>query len=161
VEGAAEDIAAGGYAVQQTEAYQQKQRELIHEKAVRSHVIITTAQIPGRQAPLLVEQRTVEAMLPGSVIVDLAAASGGNCAVTENGKTIRYGGITIVGDSNLPAGMAHHASKLFSNNLFNFFQYVFKNGLDNIDFTNEIPASTHVPPVPLPEKEAAKPASNA
>lgn len=157
VEGAVEDAAAGGYAVEQSEAYKQKQRELIHDKAIRAHVIITTAQIPGRKAPLLVEQRTVEAMLPGSVIVDLAASSGGNCAVTENGKTIRYGGVTIVGDSNLPAGMAQHASKLFSNNLFNFFQYVFKEGLEKIDFTNEIPAATSVPPVPLPEK--APPAS--
>lgn len=160
VEGAAEDQAAGGYAIQQTKEYQDKQKELIHQKAAKAHVIITTAQIPGRKAPLLVERRTVEAMQPGSVIVDLAAISGGNCEVTENDKVIQYHGVTVVGDSNLPAQMAQHASKLFSNNLFNFFQYVFKDGLDHIDFGNEVPASTCLSPFTAPVTEEAKPASD-
>ena len=153
VEGAAEDAAAGGYAVEQSEEYKQKQRELVHEKALRAQVVITTAQIPGRKAPLLITRQTVEAMLPGSVIVDLAASTGGNCEVTENDKIIRYGGVTIVGKSNLPAEMAQHASKLFSNNLFSFFQYVFKDGLDKIDFSNQIPAETCISPFSVPQKE--------
>ncbi|MEZ4828364.1 MAG: Re/Si-specific NAD(P)(+) transhydrogenase subunit alpha [Bacteroidia bacterium] len=144
VEGARDDKSAGGYAVEQTEEYQKKQKELIHERASRSHVIISTANIPGRKAPLLIEQRTVDAMMPGSVIVDLAAASGGNCAVTENGKIIQYNGITVVGKSDLPSEMPRDASKLYSNNLFNFFKYVFKDGIEGLDFSNEIVASTYL-----------------
>ena len=92
VEGAKDDKAAGGYAVEQTEEFKQKQRQLIHDHAVKANVIITTAQIPGRKAPLLVTRETVEGMLPGSVIIDLAASTGGNCEVTENGKTIERNG---------------------------------------------------------------------
>ncbi|MDX2249036.1 MAG: Re/Si-specific NAD(P)(+) transhydrogenase subunit alpha [Bacteroidia bacterium] len=144
VEGAREDKAAGGYAVEQSEEYLRKQKELIHERAARSHVVITTANIPGRKAPLLIEQRTVEAMLPGSVIIDLAAASGGNCAVTQNGEIINFKGITVVGKSDLPSSMPRDASKLYSNNLFNFFKYVFKNGIEGLDFSNEIVAATYL-----------------
>ncbi|RMG21906.1 MAG: Re/Si-specific NAD(P)(+) transhydrogenase subunit alpha [Bacteroidetes bacterium] len=138
VEGAAEDQAAGGYAIEQSEDYQKRQRELIHQRGSQSDIIITTAQIPGRKAPLLVEARTVEAMRPGSVVVDLAAVSGGNCALTQNDKTIVHNGVSIVGDSNLPAKMPAHASKLFGNNLLNFILYVFQDGKDNLDMENEI-----------------------
>lgn len=144
VEGAREDKTAGGYAVEQTEEYLRKQKELIHERAARAHVIISTANIPGRKAPLLIEQRTVEAMQPGSVIIDLAAASGGNCAVTENGKIINFHGVTVVGKSDLPSGMPRDASKLYSNNLFNFFKYVFKDGIEGLDFSNDIVSSTYL-----------------
>ncbi|MEO0469160.1 MAG: NAD(P) transhydrogenase subunit alpha [Bacteroidota bacterium] len=140
VEGAQDDADAGGYAVQQSEEYLQKQRELIHEKASKAHVIITTANIPGRKSPILVENRTVEAMQPGSVIVDLAAANGGNCELTENGKVVQKFGITIVGDSNLPASMPADASKLYSNNVFNFVKYVFKE--EGVDDENEIVQGT-------------------
>ncbi len=142
VEGAREDAASGGYAVSQTEDYQRKQKELIHERATKADVIITTANIPGRKAPLLIEERTVAAMKPGSVIIDLAAVTGGNCAVTENDQIINYKGVTVIGESNLPSQMPLHASKLFSNNVWNYFQYVFKNGIEEVDYHNDIVTST-------------------
>lgn len=142
VDGATEDKGAGGYAVEQTEEYKKRQRELIHERASKADVIITTAQIPGRKAPLLIEQRTVEAMKPGSVIVDMAAVSGGNCAVTQNDKTISYNGVTVIGDSNIPAHMPAHASKLYGNNVMNFLLYVFKDGAKAVDMDNEIVAGS-------------------
>ncbi len=148
VEGATEDKGAGGYAVEQSEEYQRRQKELIHERAARADVIITTANIPGRQAPLLIEQRTVEAMRPGSIIVDLAAATGGNCAVTENDKTIVFDGVKVIGNSNLPAEMPRDASLLYSNNMLNFVKYVFENGPDNLDYSKEIVSKTFLGKLP-------------
>ncbi|GAB4407849.1 MAG: Re/Si-specific NAD(P)(+) transhydrogenase subunit alpha [Bacteroidia bacterium] len=143
VEGAREEQSAGGYAVQQTEDYQRRQRALIHERASRADVIITTASIPGRQAPLLIEQATVEAMRPGSVIVDLAASSGGNCALTQNKQIIQHQGVTIIGDSNLPGGMARDASILFGNNVLSFLKYVFPGGKPEVDYSTEIAKGTY------------------
>ncbi|MEO1417259.1 MAG: NAD(P) transhydrogenase subunit alpha [Bacteroidota bacterium] len=143
VEGATEDKGAGGYAVQQTEEYQRRQKELIHERASRANVIITTANIPGRKAPILIQAATVEAMAAGSVIIDLAAGTGGNCALTENEKVVTKHNVTIVGDSNLPGKMARDASTLLSNNYFNFLKYIFKEGqLDTIDPENDIVKNT-------------------
>src|SRR5512140_1893599 len=88
VEGAKEDTKAGGYAVEQTEDFRRKQQELIQQRAIASDVVIATAQIPGKKAPLLIKKETVGAMKPGSVIIDLAASSGGNCELTENFKTV-------------------------------------------------------------------------
>lgn len=144
VEGAREERGAGGYAVEQTEEFQRRQRELIHERASKSNVIITTASIPGRRAPLLIEARSVEAMQPGSVIVDLAAATGGNCELTRNGETYRHGGVAIVGNSNLPAEMPADASRLFSNNVYNFLRYAFKDKQPVPDFANEIVAAMRI-----------------
>lgn len=138
VEGAAEDIAAGGYAVIQSDAYQKKQKELIDLQAQKSDIIISTAQIPGKKAPVLMDEKTVKGMKTGSVIVDLASASGGNCTLTENDKVVQKHGITIVGDSNLSASMAKDASKLYSNNVFNFCNHLLKNGKENIDWEDEI-----------------------
>ncbi len=142
VEGAKEDKGAGGYAVQQSEDYLLRQKQLIHERASRANVIITTAAIPGRKAPVLLEQATVEAMSPGSVIVDLAASTGGNCVLTQNDQIILHQGVTIVGQSNLPAQMPFHSSKLFSNNVLNFVKYVFAKGLEGLDLENDIVRST-------------------
>lgn len=142
VEGAADDKEAGGYAVQQTEAFQHKQKEVIHERASKADVIVTTANIPGRKAPLLIEERTVRAMKAGSVIVDLAAITGGNCALTQNDQTVQENGVTIIGNSNLPAEMPLHASKLFSNNVFNFVQYVWPEDQEVPDWENEIVSNT-------------------
>jgi len=97
VEGSVEDDAAGGYAVEQTEEYKQKQEQLIHSHAIKSDVIICTAQIPGKSAPLLVKTETVEAMNPGSIIIDLAASTGGNCQLTKNNKTDVHNNIKIIG----------------------------------------------------------------
>ncbi|MEM9984115.1 MAG: NAD(P) transhydrogenase subunit alpha [Bacteroidota bacterium] len=144
VEGATEDQGAGGYAVAQSEDYQRRQKQLIHERAARADVIITTANIPGRQAPLLIEQATIEAMRAGSVIVDLAAATGGNCALTENDQVVNHQGVRIIGDSNLPGKMPRDASLLFANNILNFVKYVFEQGPDQIDYQNDIVKSTYL-----------------
>lgn len=125
VEGATEDKTAGGYAVEQTEAYKLKQAQAIHDHAVKSDVVICTAQIPGRNAPLLLTKETVEAMNPGSVIIDLAASTGGNCAVTKNGEIVDHAGITVVGDSAFPVQMPSDASKMFGKNVFNFLRLMF------------------------------------
>ncbi len=124
VEGARDDKAAGGYAVEQTEEFKQRQAQLIHDHAAASDVIICTAQIPGRKAPVLLRKETVAAMKPGAVIVDMAASTGGNCEATENGQTIRYQQVTIVGDSNLAASMPKDASVMFGKNVINFIKLI-------------------------------------
>ena len=122
VEGAKEDSAAGGYAVEQTGEFRKKQQELIQKRAAEADVIIATAQIPGRKAPVLVLRETIMAMKPGSVIVDLAASSGGNCELTENEKTITVNGVTIIGKSDFPSDMPTDASKMFGSNIFNLLK---------------------------------------
>ena len=143
VEGAKDDKAAGGYAVEQTEEFKQKQRQLIHDHAVKANVIITTAQIPGRKAPVLVTKETVEGMMPGAVIIDLAASSGGNCEVTQNGKTIVHNQVTIIGKSDYPSDMPFDASKMFGNNLINFLKLMItKEGGLNLNFEDDIVKGT-------------------
>ena len=95
VDGAKEDAAAGGYAVEQTEEFKKKQQELIQQRAIAADVVIATAQIPGKKAPVLLLKETVNSMKPGSVIVDLAASTGGNCELTENGKNIVVNGVKL------------------------------------------------------------------
>ncbi len=138
VEGAKDDKGAGGYAVEQTEEFKQKQRALVHEKALKSDVIITTAQVRGRKAPVIIKKETVAEMKPGSVIIDIAASTGGNCELTEDNQTVVRNGVTIVGDSELAAGMPMHASQLFSKNVFNFLKVFIKEGQLNLDFNHEI-----------------------
>ena len=99
VEGAVEDKAAGGYAVEQTDEYKQKQGEMVQKHAAMADVVICTAQIPGRKAPILVKKETVEQMKAGSVILDLAASTGGNCELTEDKNTIDHQGVAIIGES--------------------------------------------------------------
>lgn len=122
VEGAKEDVAAGGYAVEQTEEFKKKQKELIQRHAIASDVVIATAQIPGKKAPVLLLKETVNAMKPGSVIVDLAASSGGNCELTENGKNIVVNGVNIIGKSDYPSDMPTDASKMFGCNVINLLK---------------------------------------
>jgi NAD(P) transhydrogenase subunit alpha len=122
VEGAKEDSSAGGYAVEQTEEFKEKQQELIHKRAVAADVIIATAQIPGKKAPVLILRETVMAMKPGSIIVDLAASTGGNCELTENDRTISVNGITIIGNSDFPSDMPSDASKMFGSNIINLLK---------------------------------------
>lgn len=143
VEGAAEDAAAGGYAVEQTEDFKAKQKQLIHDHAEKSNVIICTAQIPGRKAPLLIEKTTVETMKPGSVIIDLAASTGGNCELTEDGKAVEKHGVTIIGNSNYASEMPNDASRMYGNNLINFLKLLIddEGGL-KLDFEDEIVKGT-------------------
>ncbi len=126
VEGHTESASAGGYAVEQTEEYKQKQKELIHQHILSANIVISTANIPGKKAPLLIETRSVEAMQPGSIIVDLAAEQGGNCELSKSNETIHYKGVTILGNSNLSAEISHSASRLLSNNYFSFLKYMDK-----------------------------------
>ena len=122
VEGAVEDKSAGGYAVEQSEDFKKRQQQAVQEHAMKSDVVICTAQIPGRKAPVLLEKATVEKMKPGSVIIDLAASTGGNCALTENGKITEINGVTIIGDSGLASTMPYDASKMFGKNMINFLK---------------------------------------
>ena len=143
VEGAVEDAAAGGYAVEQTEEFKQKQQQMIQDHAADANVVIATAQIPGKRAPLLVKKETVERMKPGSVIIDLAASTGGNCALTQNDKTITHNQVTIVGKSNYPAEMPVDASKMFGRNLLNFLKLIItEEGSMHLNFEDEIVKGT-------------------
>jgi NAD(P) transhydrogenase subunit alpha len=122
VVGAKEDAAAGGYAVEQSEEFKAKQQELIQQRAIAADVVIATAQIPGRKAPVLILKETVNSMKPGSVIVDLAASTGGNCELTENGKIKVVNGVNIIGKSDYPSDMPTDASKMFGNNIINLLK---------------------------------------
>ena len=139
VEGAREDEAAGGYAVEQTEEFKKKQGELIHKHAAKSNVIICTAQIPGKTAPVLIKKETVEQMTPGSVIIDLAASTGGNCELTENNKVVEKHQVKIIGKSNYPSDMPSDASKMFGKNLVNFLKLLIdEDGNLSLNFEDEI-----------------------
>ncbi len=139
VEGAVDDRGAGGYAVQQSEEYLARQRAEVQARAAKADLIICTAQVRGRKAPVLVTADTVSQMRPGSVIVDLAASTGGNCECTQDNATIQVNGVTIIGDSNLAARMPQDASTLFGNNVANFLKLLIaKDGSLQLDFNNEI-----------------------
>ncbi len=138
VEGARDDKAAGGYAVEQTEEYKQKQRELIAEKVAKSDVVITTAQLRGKPAPKLITKEMVDQMKPGAVIIDLASSTGGNCELSKDNETIQYKEITIVGNSELASDVGQHASQLFSKNIQNFFKVVLNDGKLHFDLDNPI-----------------------
>jgi H+-translocating NAD(P) transhydrogenase subunit alpha len=128
----------GGYAREQSEEFLRKQRELIGEHIAKSDVVITTAAVPGRKAPLLVTADMVKAMRPGSVIVDLAAESGGNVELTKAGKDVDVNGVTIIGSENVPSTMPLHASQLYARNVANLLLHLVKDGTLNLDFTDEI-----------------------
>lgn len=138
VEGAADDKGAGGYAVQQSEEYLKRQREEVQARAMKSDIIITTAQVRGRKAPILVPKSTVDKMKPGSVIVDLAASTGGNCELSEDNSIVVHQGVKIIGNSYLPAQMPQDASLLYGNNVLNFLKMLIKDGQLNLDMDNEI-----------------------
>ena len=139
VEGAADSSAAGGYAVEQSKEFLDRQKQKIHESASKSDVIITTAQIPGRKAPVLITTQTVESMKAGSVIVDLAASTGGNCELTKNNETINHKGVTIIGNSYLPSTIPADASKMFGKNVLNFLKLIInKEGNLLLNFEDDI-----------------------
>jgi len=129
---------AGGYAREQSEDFLRRQRELIGDRVAASDVVITTAAIPGRKAPILVTADMVRRMRAGSVIVDLAAETGGNCELTEAGKIIQVGGVTIDGTRNLPSTMPVHASQLYSKNVSTLLLLLVKDGTLKLDFNDEI-----------------------
>jgi H+-translocating NAD(P) transhydrogenase subunit alpha len=120
VEGAADASAAGGYAVDQTEEYKQKQQQKIADSIAKADIVITTAQLQGKKAPTLITTAMVNNMKPGSVIIDIAASTGGNCELTKNNETVMHNGVHIIGDSFLPSQMPMDASKLYGKNVLNF-----------------------------------------
>jgi NAD(P) transhydrogenase subunit alpha len=143
VEGSKDDADAGGYAVEQTEEYKKKQAELIHKHATQANVVISTAQIPGKKAPLLITKETVEAMAPGSIIIDMAAGSGGNCELTKKDETVIHKQVRIIGNSDYPSKMPVDASKMLGKNFTNFLELMIdEDGNLKLDFEDEIIAGT-------------------
>jgi len=134
---------AGGYAKEASDDILRRQQEGLAERAAKSDVIITTAAVPGRPAPRLIPATTVERMAPGSVIVDLAAETGGNCELTEKGKIVQRHGVTLVGTLNLPSTMAVHSSQMYSKNLQNLLALMIdKDGQLHIDMDDDIIANS-------------------
>ena len=143
VEGAADLGAAGGYAITQSEEFLQKQKMKIAESVAKSDIIITTAQIPGKKAPVLLTKQMIDAMKNGSVIIDLASATGGNTEMTKNNEIINYNGVNIVGNSMLAASMPYDASKLYGKNIVNFLQLIIdKEGNLNLNFDDDLVKGT-------------------
>ena len=139
VEGAADASKAGGYAVEQSDEFKQRQQQRLAESIAKADIIITTAQIPGKKAPLLITDAMLKSMKPGSVVIDLAAATGGNTAVTKNNETIVYEGVTILGNSNLASDMPSDASKLYGKNILNFLQLIItKEGALELNFEDDL-----------------------
>lgn len=143
VEGAKDDASAGGYAVEQTEDFKKKQQQAIHDHAVKSDIVICTAQIFGRKAPVLLKKQTVEAMKPGAVIIDLAASTGGNCELTKDGELYEHKQVKILGKSDFPSDMPTDASRMFGKNVFNFLKLIIgEEGELNLNFDDELVAGT-------------------
>ncbi len=138
VPGAVEDKGAGGYAVEQSEEYKKAQSEMLEKSIVKSDVVITTALIPGRRAPLLITNAMLKQMKPGAVVVDLASVNGGNCEGTVDNETVKIEGVTIIGSSALPATMPEDATRMYSKNLHNFLKLLLKNDQLNLNFEDEI-----------------------
>ena len=126
VDGALEDKTAGGYAVKQSKEYLEKQKEEVSKRLLQADVVITTAQVFGSKSPVLISKDIVEKMNSGTVIIDLASSTGGNCELTEDSKIVDYNGIKIVGNSYLASELSHDASNLYSNNVYNFINYIIK-----------------------------------
>jgi NAD(P) transhydrogenase subunit alpha len=143
VDGAADASKAGGYAVEQSEEYKQKQQQRIAESAAKADIIITTAQIPGKKAPILITADMVHSMRNGSVIIDLAASTGGNTPFTKNNETVMEGGVRIIGNSNLPSTMPSDASKLYGKNIINFLKLIINNeGTLHLNWDDELVRET-------------------
>jgi NAD(P) transhydrogenase subunit alpha len=139
VEGAADASSAGGYAVEQSADFLERQKQKIASSLAKADIVITTAQIPGKKAPLLVSTEMVQGMRNGSMIIDLAAATGGNTELTRNNETVQHNGVTIVGNSFLAASMPYDASKLYGKNVFNFLSLLIsKDNALTIDFNDDL-----------------------
>jgi NAD(P) transhydrogenase subunit alpha len=133
---------AGGYAKEVSAETLRKQQEVLADHAAKSDVVITTAAVPGRPAPRLISKETVERMRPGSVIVDLAAETGGNVEVTRPGETVIHNGVTVIGQLNLPSTMPVHASQMYAKNIQNLLELLIKGGKFAPDYDDEIVQGT-------------------
>ncbi|MDE3197255.1 MAG: Re/Si-specific NAD(P)(+) transhydrogenase subunit alpha [Acidobacteriota bacterium] len=134
----------GGYAKAMDEAFYRRQRELLTEVLKEQDVVITTAAVPGRKAPILVTAQMAEAMMPGSVIVDIAAERGGNCELTQAGETIVHRGVTIAGPVNLASRAPSHASQMYATNIVNLLKLMLKDGAIAINLEDEVIRETIV-----------------
>lgn len=119
---------SGGYAKEASPEFLQKQKELIFKHITEADIVITTALVPGKKAPILVTEEMVKNMKPGSVVLDMAVEFGGNCEISEEGKTVVKHGVTIIGESNLPSLVATHSSEVYSKNLLNLLDHIVKDG---------------------------------
>ena len=153
-----EGVGDGGYAKETSDDYKKQQELKIKERTAKSDLVITTALIPGKPAPVLINKDMVENMKRGSVIVDLASENGGNCELTQKDKVINHNGVIIDGTSNFPATMQVHASQLYAKNVSSFINYMIKEGELNLDLEDEIIAGamfthkgqiTHQPTIEL------------
>jgi NAD(P) transhydrogenase subunit alpha len=133
-----ETVAQGGYAKELSEASKEYTRKILTDHVANSDIVITTAQVPGKKAPLLVTKEMIAQMKPGSVIVDLAAEQGGNCEGTEAGKDINRDGVTIIGPINLPASVPLHASETYAKNISSLLQLMVKDNVLNLNFEDDI-----------------------
>ena len=134
----------GGYAKAMGEEFYRKQREMMGNVVKEQDVVVTTAAVPGKKAPILVTTDMVKQMNPGSVIVDLAAERGGNCECTKPGETVVVNGVTVMGPFNLPSTVPYHASQMFSKNLLSFFQNMVKGGKIELNLEDEIIRDTMI-----------------
>jgi NAD(P) transhydrogenase subunit alpha len=134
----------GGYAKEMGEEFLKKQREMMTRVVAENDVVITTAAIPGKKAPILVTAEMVRGMKPGSVIVDLAAERGGNCELTKAGETVIENDVKILGPANMPADVPYHASQMYSKNLTNFMSLLVKDGQLQLDSDDEIIRATMI-----------------
>lgn len=129
----------GGYAQAQSDDFLRRQREQMTQVLAEQDIVITTAAVPGARSPVLITAEMVQAMKPGTIIVDLASERGGNCELTQHGKVITENGITIIGPDNIASTLAHHASQMFGNNLENFLNLILDDGGGyTLDFDDEI-----------------------
>jgi NAD(P) transhydrogenase subunit alpha len=134
----------GGYATELSEDQHKRELEFLARSVQDADVVVTTAAIPGKRAPILVTRAGVEGMRPGSVVVDLAAETGGNCELTQAGATLEHHGVTILGPVNLPATVPLHASQMYARNVTSFLNHLVKDGRLQLDFTDEITRATCV-----------------
>ena len=134
----------GGYAKAMDEAFYRRQRELMGGVLAQQNVVITTAAVPGKKAPILITGEMVGRMAPGSVIVDIAAERGGNCELTRAGETVECGGVSIMGPLNLASTIPYHASQMYARNIATFLKYLVKDGALNLDREDEIVRETLV-----------------
>ena len=133
-----EGVGEGGYAKETSDDYKQRQQQLIHEHISKADVVITTALIPGKPAPILIPTSMVDAMKPGSIVMDLASENGGNCELTQKDEIIDHNGVTIDGTSNIPGTMPVHASELYAKNITALLTYMIKDGQLNLDLEDVI-----------------------
>ena len=129
---------AEGYAKEVSEDAKRREHEILLQHLKQSDVVITTALVPGKKAPLLITEDMVKDMKKGSIIVDIAAEQGGNCALTQAGKEVIHNGVTIIGADNLPSTIPVHASQMYSKNIFSLLQHITKDGKLNLDFDDDI-----------------------